>query len=237
MSLLKPHVAAMKQGLYPSLSAISDALSNPAALNGPGLIATVFAGVVAWPVALKRFIADSNALATHVFEAEECPGYSRAAFTHEFDRAVLELIAAYADLLQVAREEPGPRAKMLERVARSHLESVAMWLADIVLILNAPEWVWMEGDGTKDFNIRFTYPDTPEELDAFVIQPTRYDSAYLREALGIASYAPLSLPPGRIPERVCQQQITRPPKRNSGLSSFLWGALFGAVIFDWFDDD
>ena len=233
MSLFKPHVAAMKQGFYPALTAVSDALSNPSGLTGPGFITSAFAGLVAWRSALKRLIKASDGLAGHVFAAQTCPSHSQAAFTHEFDSAVLGVIRVYAALRQVEQQEPGPRSGNLARMARGHLETLAMWLADIVLTLGDPESMLDEGGG-REFNVRFSLPDTVDELDTFVMAPTGFDRAHLQDALLVAMPLPQIRPSF---QTGFYRPAPREPKRNSGLSSFLWGALFGAVLFDWFDDD
>lgn len=238
MSLLKPHVAAMKRGFYPSLAALSHALVNPAGIKSPRHLASVEQGLSAWIDALERFAESVEKLSGTVFNVDICDEISRAATTGEFEQALGDLLQTHAGLRQVMHLVPGPLSRALENLARNQLESIAMWLAEMVLTLDEPERLLVNPDGSESFNLNLSYPDEASELERWIIKPSGYDSGHIRAALKAVLRAPA------IPEEQDEYDLhfqatqapSRPP-RGFGFSNLFWGAVLGFALFDIFDDD
>lgn len=247
MSLLKPHVAAMKQGFYPSLLALSDALSTPAGLRAPRQIETVDAGMAGWTEATKRLVKVVEALASGVFNVDICSESSRQALNRDFDSAITGLIDVYADLLRVMHLEPGRPSETLERAARANLEGIAMWLSTMIMMLDRPEIIVASG-GAREFNLTLSYPESREELDDWVIKPTGYDGGHVRAAVDAACRLSTVQEinaraevftgyPTVVDTYRSNAQRQDKKKSGSGWSTLFWGGLLGLFIADALGDD
>ncbi len=247
MSILKPHVAAMKRGFHPSLLALADALNTPAGLAAPLEVTTVDGGLVEWTGACTHMAKVVESLANGVFNTNICAEFSRQALNRDFDLAITALINVYADLRRLMHLEPGRASETLERTARANLEGLAMWLSTMILMLDNPAVIVASG-GSREFNLTLSYPESRQEIDDWVVKPTGYDGGHVRAALAAACRLPtvheintqaevFTGYPTVVDTYRSDAQKQAEKKSGSGWSTLFWGGLLGLFIADALGDD
>ena len=221
---LPGHVSALAEDLGPLLARLYRALHQPDSLSADARLGGVSSRLCAAGTGLRDMHRALLALKETVAETSFRDEETRAAVIARIDGAAAEIIRAYAGVYASLREQPGDqRLIRLEGNLRANLERLSMWLASLLLVLRDPGRILLEGEpngGTRmamEFHLRFSWPESLAELDAWTDTPTGYDAGHVRAGLDAGLGVPEASRAASTPKPdLAQATVTTRPTSRDG---------------------